>query len=307
MRTRGFHIPSQIDNRMFGTVKQRFYLMAGLLFVLFGIGYGGMALFLKQLSSSAIRGEVATLTDRETRSLERQFWEIRFLEQAALSQNRPDAEQRFAVLLNEAKARIRQLDPKTSHVLTPAKIEQMTTLLADYENFFSQLMQFKTQQRLNKTRFDSNYQVLASAIFFTTDASNLYKPLFNVNHFQESYFFVRSEVKYRSLNIAFDSLLRNIEQSSLRDDSRFRSYAERYQEMLRRDFELETAIRQLNRKFDDLTLNLTLLLSEISTQAITTYQQEFQAGQNIRIRIQRSMLLFALIMIILFGLSLIHI
>ena len=105
-------------------------------------------------------------------------------------------------MLNEAKARIRQLDPKTSHVLTPAKIEQMTTLLADYENFFSQLMQFKTQQRLNKTRFDSTYQVLASAIFFTTDASNLYKPLFNVNHFQESYFFVRSEVKYRSLNIA---------------------------------------------------------------------------------------------------------
>ena len=300
----GFHIPSKIDNRMFGTVKQHFYLMAGLLLVLSGIGYGGMALFLEQLSSSAVRGEVATLTDRETRSLERQFWEIRFLEQAALSQNRPDAEQRFAVLLNEAKARIRQLDPKTSQVLTPSKIEQMTTLLADYENFFSQLMQFKTQQRLNKTRFDSNYQVLASAIFFTTDASNLYKPLFNVNHFQESYFFVRSEVKYRSLNIAFDSLLRNIEQPSLRDDSRFHSYAERYQEMLRRDFELETAIRQLNRKFDDLTLNLTLLLSEISTQAITTYQQEFQAGQNIRIRIQRSMLLFALIMIILFGLLL---
>ena len=63
---------------MFGTVKQRFYLMAGLLFVLSGIGYGGMALFLEQLSASAVRGEIATLTDRETRSLERQFWEIRF-------------------------------------------------------------------------------------------------------------------------------------------------------------------------------------------------------------------------------------
>ena len=289
---------------MFGTVKQRFYLMAGLLFVLSGIGYGGMALFLEQLSASALRGEIATLTDRETRSLEQQFWEIRFWEQAALSQNRPDAEQRFATLLNEAKTQIRQRDPKTAQVLTPPKINQITTLLADYENFFSQLMQLKTQQRLNKTRFDSNYQMLASTIFFMADAGNLYKPLFNVNHFQESYFFIRSEVKYRSLNIAFDSLLQNIEQSSLREDTRFRSYTERYQEMLRGDFEMETAIRQLNRKFDDLTLNLTLLLSEISTQAITTYQQEFQAGQNIRVRIQRSLLLFALVMIVLFGILL---
>jgi hypothetical protein len=92
---------------MFGsTVKQRFYLMAGLLLILSGMGYFGMVLFLDKLSLSATRGERATLTDRETRGLEQQFWEIRFWEQAALSQNRPDAEQRFAVLLNEAKAGI---------------------------------------------------------------------------------------------------------------------------------------------------------------------------------------------------------
>ncbi|MCC6136184.1 MAG: response regulator [Gammaproteobacteria bacterium] len=290
---------------MFGsTVKQRFYLMAGLLLILSGMGYFGMVLFLDKLSLSATRGERATLTDRETRGLEQQFWEIRFWEQAALSQNRPDAEQRFAVLLNEAKAGIRQLGSKTANVLTQPKVDQIATLLAEYENSFGQLMQLKTQQRLNKTRFDSNYQVLASAIFFASDANNLYKPLFNVNHFQESYFFVRSEVKYRSLTIAFESLLRNIGQSSLHNDPRFRSYTERYQEMLRQDFVMEIEIRRLNQKFDDLTLNLTLWLSDISAQAINTYQQEFKAGQDIRAHIERSLLLSALVMIGLFGILL---
>ncbi|MBZ4194293.1 MAG: response regulator [Candidatus Contendobacter sp.] len=290
---------------MFGnTVKQRFYLMAGLMLILSGIGYFGVILFLEQLSSSAGRGERATLTDRETRSLEQQFWEIRFWEQAALWQNRTDAEQRFAVLLNEAKAHVRQLAPQTANVLTQPTVDQIETLLAEYENAFSQLMQLKTQQRLNKTRFDSNYQVLASAIFFVADANDLYKPLFNVNHFQESYFFIRSDVKYRSLNIAFESLLRTIETSSLHNDARFRSYLERYQLMLRQDFEMEAEIRHLNRNFDDLTLNLTVLLSDISAQAINTYQQEFQAGHDIRAHIERSLQLSALVMIVLFGILL---
>ncbi|MDG4554952.1 MAG: response regulator [Candidatus Competibacter sp.] len=289
---------------MFGTVRQRFYLMAGLLLVLLGVGYAGVVVFLEQLSTSAARGERALLTDRETRGLERRFWEIRFWEQAALSQDRPDAEQRFAVLLNEAKANIRQMDPRISSAPNPSRIDEITTLLTEYENLFSQLTQLKAQQRLNKTNFDSNYQVLSSTIFFIPNAGPLYKPLFNVDRFQESYFFARSEVKYRSLNIAFDSLLRNIEGSSLRDDQRFDSYATRYLDLLRRDFNLENEFHNLNRKFDELTRNLTLLLSEISAQAIDTYHQEVQTSQGIRSYIQRSLLAFAAIMIGFFGILL---
>ncbi|HNW79453.1 MAG TPA: hypothetical protein PKH28_11115, partial [Candidatus Competibacteraceae bacterium] len=60
---------------MFSTVKTRFLLMAGLLFVLFGGSYVGVVLFLDELSSSARRGELATQTDRDIRNLERRFWE----------------------------------------------------------------------------------------------------------------------------------------------------------------------------------------------------------------------------------------
>ncbi len=290
---------------MLGTVKQHFYLMAGLFLVLFGAGYTGVVLFLERLSANAQRAELAMLTDRKTRGLEQEFWEIRFWEQAALSQNRPDAEQRFAVLLSAAKAGIRQLDPDTSNVLTQGKIDEISTLLAEYENLFSQLIQFKTRQRLNKTNFDSNYQVLASTIFFAQNAGALYKPLFNVNHFQESYFFTRSEVKYASLGIAFDSLLRNIEQSPLRDDTRVRSYTERYQAMLRADLELENSIITLNRKFDDLTDRLIEALSDISARAIDAYQRESRDSQTVHLHIQRSLLLFILVMMLLSG-ALLH-
>ena len=287
---------------MFSTVKTRFLLMAGLLFVLFGGSYVGVVLFLDELSSSARRGELATQTDRDIRNLERRFWEVRFWEQSALSQNRPDAEQRFAVLLNEAKASIRQLDPRISELLPRHTLEQIGTLLNDYENVFSQLTQLKTQQRLNKTRFDSNYQVLASTLFFIPEASALYKPLFNVNRFQEGYFFTRSQVKYDSLNLAFDSLLREIERSPVRNDTRLGSYITRYQEMLRSDFSLDEQIHALNNQFDDLTRNLVLLLSNVSAQAITAYQQEGQASQAIRAHIQNALLVFALVMFTLFGL-----
>ncbi|MDZ7622295.1 MAG: ATP-binding protein [Candidatus Competibacteraceae bacterium] len=288
---------------MFDTLKQRFYLMVGLLFVLSGIGYSGAAWFLDQLSTSASRGEQATLADRETRSLERLFWEIRFWEQAALSQNRPDAEQRFAMLLNEAKTAIRRLDPGTSSVLTAEKIEAIVALFAKYETLFSQLVQLKTQQRLNKTNFDSNYQMLASAIFFSPDAdpATLYKPLFNVNRFQESYFLARSEAKHGSLVIAFDSLSRNTEPSSLNDDPRFRSYVDRYLERLHQDFALETELRALLRQFDELTHTSTALLAAISAQAVGVYQREIAASQTIRVQVQHSLLWFALIMILLFA------
>ena len=287
---------------MFSTVKTRFLLMAGLLFVLFGGSYVGVVLFLDELSSSARRGELATQTDRDIRNLERRFWEVRFWEQSALSQNRPDAEQRFAVLLNEAKASIRQLDPRISELLPRHTLEQINTLLTDYENVFSQLTQLKTQQRLNKTRFDSNYQVLASTLFFIPEANALYKPLFNVNRFQEGYFFTRSQIKYDSLNLAFDSLLREIERSPLRNDTRLDSYITRYQEMLRSDFSLDEQIHALNNQFDGLTRNLVLLLSNVSAQAITAYQQEGQASQAIRAHIQNALLVFALVMFTLFGL-----
>ena len=286
---------------MFGTVKQRFLLMASLLFLLLGVGYVGVVLFLEQLSASAARSESATQTDRETRNLERQFWEIRFWEQAALAQNRPEAEQRFAERLNQAKSSIRHLDSQISSVIAPQKMSEIVTRFSEYETLFNELTQIKTQQRLNKTNFDSNYQVLASAIFFSPDASTLYKPLFIVNRFQESYFLGRSEARYGSLTIAFDSLLRGIESSSLRNDARVRAYIGRYQDLLHRDFALETELRDLNHKFDELTLSLIVLLTDISTQAVATYQQEFQASQNIRAQIQHSLLLFALVLILLFG------
>ncbi len=286
---------------MLGTVKQRFYLIASLLLLLLSVGYVGVILFLGQLSASADRSVLATQADRETRSLERQFWEMRFWEQAALAQNRPDAEQQFATLFNQAKASIRQLDAETADAITPQRITDIAGQFAEYENLFSRLTQLKTQQRLNKTSFDSNYQVLASSLFFSPDASTLYKPLFTVNRFQESYFLGRSEVRYGSLTLAFDSLVRGISQSLLRNDTRLRSYAERYLEMLRRDFALETELRDLSHQFDDLTRGLTVLLTDISAQAIASYQREFQASQDIRSRIQHSLLLFALLMIGLFG------
>lgn len=289
---------------MLGTVKQRFLLMAGLLFALLGMSYGGGVLFMKQLSSSAARSELAMQMDRDIQNLEQRFWETRFWEQAALLQNHPEAEQRFAASLNESKNQIHQIDLQISSPIAVQKIHDIADRLAEYESLFSQLTQIRTQQRLNRTNFDSNYQVLASTIFFGSDIGALNRSLFNVNRFQENYFLNRSEARYNSLTIAFDALLHSIQSSEMRDDTRLRDYADRYLELLHRDLAMETELHDLNRQFDELTHNITALFLDISTQAVAAYQREYTASQDIRSRIQNSLLLFASVLSLLFGILL---
>ena len=281
------------------TLKQRFYLSAGLLFVILGLSYIGILLFLEQMTSSFSRAESAMLSNREIRGMEQRFWEMRFWEQAALAQTRSDAQQRFAALLSQAQTELRHFHARPSATPALDKLAEISALLADYDRLFSQLVQLKTQQRLNKTHFDSNYQVMASSIFFASDAEGLYKPLFNVNRFQESYFLNRSEIRRYSLNLAFESLLRSFEQTSLGDDERVRSYAKRYQEMLSEDFAMETEIGDIHRQFDALTLELTRLFTEISSAAIDRYHQESLIHQTLRARIHGALLIFALLVMAL--------
>ncbi len=286
------------------TLKQRFYLSAGLLFVVLGLSYVGILLFLEQMNSSFNRAESAMMSNREIRGMEQRFWEMRFWEQAALAQTRSDAQQRFAALLGQAQTELRRFNAQPSAAPALDKLAEISALLADYDRLFSQLVQLKTQQRLNKTHFDSNYQVMASSIFFASDAEGLYKPLFNVNRFQESYFLNRSEIRRYSLNLAFESLLRSFEQTSLGNDERVRSYAKRYQEMLSEDFAMETEIGDMHRQFDALTLELTRLFTEISSAAIERYHQESLIHQTLRARIHGALLIFALLVMALSALLL---
>lgn len=110
-------------------------------------------------------------------------------------------------------------------------------LLTDYENLFSRLIQLKTRQRLNKTSFDSNYQVLASAIFLHSGRQRPVQAAIHRQPLSGELFpggvLTSNTTAWTSLST---SLLRNMESSSLRDDARIRSYAERYQDLLQQDF-----------------------------------------------------------------------
>ncbi|MBL8251501.1 MAG: hypothetical protein JNK31_07520, partial [Candidatus Competibacter sp.] len=213
---------------MLRTVKQYFYVMTGLCLVLFGAGYTGVVLFLERLSANAQRAELAMLADREIRSLERRFWEIRFWEQAALAQHRPDAERQFAVLLSAAKTAIRLLDVNISDVLTQAKIDEISALLADYEKLFSQLIELKNPQR-----------------------------------------------------------------SPAADEAQQPSGA--------KAAEPQKQIAALDQKFDELTDRMISVLSAISTQAIDIYRQESQSSRALHRHLERSLLGFTLVMMLLFG------
>ena len=69
---------------MFRSVNSRFYAIAGVLVLIFGIGYAILAYFLREQSQSANLMQETVFIEREIRFLYDLFYEIRFWERAIL-------------------------------------------------------------------------------------------------------------------------------------------------------------------------------------------------------------------------------
>ncbi len=61
---------------------------------------------------------------------------------------------------------------------------------------FNHMIQLKVEQRLNATRFQSNYQVLTSGIVMS-NKPNLLRVLFNLDRFQNEYFDSHRKTSYQ--------------------------------------------------------------------------------------------------------------
>jgi hypothetical protein len=96
--------------------------------------------------------------------------------------------------------RLKTLSAKTINEEIISGLEAISDLMAQYESAFNRIVQFKTEQRLGQTLFDSNYQSLMSNVFRSNDIG-LLKPLFYLSHFQISYLSHHRESEYQALSI----------------------------------------------------------------------------------------------------------
>ena len=167
---------------MLRSINSRFYAIAGVLILIFSIGYAILAYFLREQSQNAIVMQETVLIEREIRLLYDLFYEIRFWERAILFQDHPEADKQFGAIMVQMRNRLLALYNNELSGSIRRKLEQVLVSLVKYEEEFNRIIQSKTEQRLYRTRMDTSYRSLVSSVL-RSNKTNLLKPLFNLTHF----------------------------------------------------------------------------------------------------------------------------
>ncbi|MHC4536757.1 MAG: sensor histidine kinase [Planctomycetota bacterium] len=274
---------------MFSKVIHKFYLIGALLSLLFLVGYAQLAFFLNNESHSAIRGQEAVFIEREIRSLEDTFYQIRFWEKSVLSEDNPEAEKKFGVLMEQMSKRLRTLVASPIDEDIREGLKQIPKFMTQYGKAFNQIIQLKTEQRWNQTLFDSNYQSLISNVLRSNDIS-LLRPLFNLSHFQKSYLSNHRESEYHALKVVMSSLENKLLRKELIDD-RLKGYVETYKNILHHDFSLEQEIQQLSNDFDEISIKLTRHFGHLSDMAGGILRTETHTAEILRNRLNQSFII----------------
>ncbi len=265
---------------VFKSTRQRFYLIAVLLILVFALGYLELTIFLSRLSTSSERERASTAITREIQEIQGAFWELRFWEKEIQAQIHPDAEQQFGDTLQGLKLRIQSFDPQQFGEKVAENIRDISALLAQYEDLFDQLTQFQTEQRLIRTQLDSNYQVLSSTILMGKEP-DLLKPLLNLNRFLGSYLQNRGDSEHKALMMVFKFLSAKLSQSQTMDD-RIASYIKKFDDLIQQDFQTEHAIRKINQHFDTISLDLMNVLAGTSHIVAQLEREAVQTGIHVR-------------------------
>ncbi|MBF0226126.1 MAG: response regulator [Desulfobacterales bacterium] len=287
---------------MFRTINSKFYGIAGVLILLFCISYAELAFFLHKQSKSAGQGEKTVFFEREIRLLHDLFFELRFWDRAVIRQEYPDAEKKFGLFLEEIRSRLKSLIDRPFDESIEIKLEDAWKLLLAYEEDFNKIVQLKTEQQLNLTTFNSNYRSFVYSIFRSSD-NNLFKPLYNLTHFQITYFEHRRDSEYQALKLVMDSLEVKLSEKQLLDDY-IKKYVESYKQLLEQDFQTEQTIRKINEHFYKNSNKLMELFYDISGNAGNILKMKFKESEKLRENLSDSYLISTVFGILILSLIL---
>ncbi|MGD8949243.1 MAG: ATP-binding protein [Desulfobacterales bacterium] len=276
---------------MFRTINQRFYTIAGVLVFLFCLNYVQLAYFINEESGIAAQGEDIIDIERNIRNLLSLFFRMRYWERAVFSQEFPDAERHFGQIMAEMKSQLSILRIRSPETFISRDLEEVTKVLASYEQNFNQLNQLNTDHRLQLTRLESSYQSLAYSIL-DTGKLNFLKPLLIITQFQIGYVRAHQQTEYQALNVVINSLKNKFAQDKLLNE-RLESYMDGYRRILEEDFGIDQKFKAVAKHFNDTSAALTELLKSISGRAQERVNDEFLAAEAIRKRLKYSFLILS--------------
>jgi signal transduction histidine kinase/CheY-like chemotaxis protein len=271
------------------STKQRFYLIVGLLVLIFCVGYIELALFIKELSSGAEKVQKAAYIEKDIQKIKQDFWKLRFWERAVQTQSHDEADQQFGTTIQQIRKQLDNFNPKPFDNDFSGKIEPVTDVLARYEIAFNRLTQLETDQRLCQTKVSSSFQVLCSSILRTTELS-LLKPLLNLDRFLDRYIHNKTDSEYQALRMVFSFFTKKLNKSDIMDE-RIHSYIQKLDQLMIKHFEIEKDVRIINHQFDDLSRELMDRFDVISQTAEKLGLQTMEMGNHLQESIFRWMII----------------
>ncbi|MBF0449692.1 MAG: response regulator [Candidatus Magnetomorum sp.] len=287
------------------STKHRFYVIAGLLILLFCIGYIELAVFINELSQGAEKVQKAAYIEKDVQKIKQDFWKLRFWERAVQTQSHVEADQQFGETIARIRQQLANFNPSPFDEHFLGKTEPVNTVLTQYENAFNSLIQLETDQRLSQTQIESSFQVLSSTILMSSEFS-LLKPLLNLGRFLDRYVHHKTDSEHKALRMVFASFENKLKQSEIIND-RIRSYLQKLDELISRHFTTEKKIQVIHKQFDALSQELMNRFTDISQTAENIGYQSLETGSQLQESIVRWMIISVTIslLILLFILDLI--
>lgn len=84
-------------------IKPAFYLIVGVLLLLFCIGYVEFAIFIDNLGNSSEEEQTASFITNDINQLEEEFWKLRYWGKVIHTEQHPDAEKLFGKTVEHIK------------------------------------------------------------------------------------------------------------------------------------------------------------------------------------------------------------
>jgi signal transduction histidine kinase/DNA-binding response OmpR family regulator len=274
---------------MIVSTKQRFYLIVGLLVLIFCVGYIELAIFIRELSTGAEKVQKAAYIEKDIQKIKQDFWKLRFWERAVQTQSHDEAEHQFGSTIQQIRNQLDHFNAKPFEKEFAGKTEPVTDVLARYEKAFSRLTQLETDQRLSQTKVDSSFQVLSASILRTNEFS-LLKPLLNLDRFLDRYIHNKTDSEYQALRMVFSFFTKQLKKTDIIDE-RIDSYIQKLDKLIEKHFQIEKNIRIINHQFDDLSKELMDRFNVISLTAEDLGLQTIEMGNHLQESIFRWMII----------------
>ena len=273
---------------MLRTINSKFYATAALLIIVFSCGYYVLSFYLNEQNQLAVQMLENSNAERDIRSLNRLFYEIRFWERKILEEESPEANARFGVMVKEVRERLSGLQKQEPGLPVQSRLRHIQASMIEYENVFNTYIQLKTSRNLHRTVMDTSYQSLVSNIL-NNDKDDLFKPLFNLTHFFINYLIHQNESGYRALVLVTDYLGKKIEESNIPDE-RTLAYLFSFQEVLEKDYRILQDMKDTKARFDTENLKLTGLFNTVFKESALLLKADFSKAEKKREELNRGAL-----------------